>query len=88
MSLPEGDGFGKELPGQTIEHSGRDQTAPTGTAPAGTNNINACFIDATTLPTGTPSFDAIAAASGYTNNCGESVTASLTGTLIDGDDCE
>ena len=64
-----------------------DQTAPTGTAPAGTTNINACFIDATTLPTGTPSFDAIAAASGYTDNCGGSVTATLTGTLIEGDDC-
>ncbi|HPT32219.1 MAG TPA: putative Ig domain-containing protein, partial [Prolixibacteraceae bacterium] len=70
-----------------IEHKGGDKTAPTGTPPAGTSNIDACFIDATTVPAGTPAFDPIKAAKGYSDNCGGPVTAILTGTTVTGDDC-
>jgi hypothetical protein len=68
-------------------HSGSDQTAPTGTAPAGTTGISACYIDATTPPAGTPIFDAVAAAAGYTDNCGGAVTATLTNTAVTGNHC-
>ncbi len=68
-------------------HSGSDQTAPTGTAPEGTTGIDACYVDAVTPPAGTPAFDAEAAAAGYTDNCGGTVTATLTNTQVTGDDC-
>ena len=56
---------GNTLPGQTIIHSGSDQTAPTGaTTVTGTTGINACYVDANTAPAGTPAFDAVAAADG------------------------
>jgi len=64
-----------------------DSTAPTGTAPAGTTNINACFIDATTVPTGTPVFSATSAAAGFTDNCSAIVTATLTNTAVTGTNC-
>jgi len=78
---------GNELTGQTIEHSGSNRTAPTGTAPAGTTGIDACYVDTVTLPAGTPAFDAEAAASGYTDNCGGAVTATLTNTEVTGNNC-
>jgi hypothetical protein len=82
------DNCGNELPGQTIVHTGGDKTAPTGTAPAGTNNINACYINGTTPPVGTPAFDADAAKAGYTDNCtGNTVTATLTNTAVTGSNC-
>ena len=64
-----------------------DTTAPTGTAPTGTTNINACFIDATTVPFGTPVFNATTAAAGFTDNCSGNVTANLTDTTVTGDNC-
>ncbi|HNY52211.1 MAG TPA: gliding motility-associated C-terminal domain-containing protein, partial [Bacteroidales bacterium] len=81
------DEYGKELTGQTIEHSGSNQTTPTGTAPEGTTGIDACYVDAVTPPEGTPVFDAEAAAAGYTDNCGGAVTATLTNTQVTGDNC-
>ncbi|MZP66134.1 MAG: hypothetical protein GT597_08280, partial [Bacteroidales bacterium] len=64
-----------------------DGTAPTGTAPAGTTGINACYVNAVTLPAGTPAFDAESAAAGYTDNCGGTVTATLTNTQVSGNNC-
>ncbi|MBP7038999.1 MAG: hypothetical protein KBB30_08865, partial [Bacteroidales bacterium] len=81
------DECGNELTDQTIVHSGSDQTAPTGTAPSGSTGVNACYVDAVTLPAGTPAFDPVAAAAGYTDNCGGAVTATLTNTQVTGDDC-
>jgi hypothetical protein len=45
------------LSARTYTTVGADATAPSGTAPAGTNNINACYINGTTPPVGTPAFD-------------------------------
>ena len=64
-----------------------DNTAPTGTAPLGTTGINACYINETTPPQGTPVFDPIAAAAGYTDNCSGTITATLTGTTVTGNNC-
>lgn len=61
-----------------------DNTLPSGTAPAGMTGINACFIDANTPPVGAPAFSAMAAAAGYSDNCGV-VTAMLTNTSVTGD---
>ena len=79
------DGCGNELTGQTYEISGRDQTAPalTGTAYSGPVDVNACFAN---IGTAAP-FSAANAITGYTDNCGGSVTATLTGTATSGDDC-
>ena len=76
---------GNELTGQTYEISGRDQTAPalTGTSYAGPVDVNACFAN---IGTAAP-FSAANAITGYTDNCGGSVTATLTGTTTSGDDC-
>ncbi|MDD2528335.1 MAG: InlB B-repeat-containing protein, partial [Lentimicrobiaceae bacterium] len=81
------DACGNELENQTIQHTGGDKTAPTGTAPAGASDIDACYVDATTPPTGTPALDAAVAAAGYTDNCGGTVTATLTNTAVTGDNC-
>jgi hypothetical protein len=81
------DNCGNVLPSQTITYSGGNQNLPSGTPPSGQNGINSNYIDGSTIPAGVPSFDATAAASGYTDNCGESVTATLTGTAIIGDNC-
>ncbi|MDI9553449.1 MAG: hypothetical protein QM232_06815, partial [Bacteroidota bacterium] len=81
------DECGNALTGQTIVHSGRDQTPPTGTAPSGSTGVNACYVDAVTLPAGTPVFDAEAAAAGYTDNCGGTVTATLINTQVSGNNC-
>lgn len=65
----------------------KDETAPTGTAPAGTTDINACYIDGSTPPVGAPAFNATTAAAGYTDNCGGPVTATLNSTSVTGDNC-
>jgi large repetitive protein len=64
-----------------------DTKAPTGTPPVGMTGINACYIDASTPPVGTPAFDAMAAAAGYDDVCGGPVTASLTNTVVTGNNC-
>src|SRR6185436_20077089 len=82
------DNCGNELTGQTIQHSGGDKTAPTGTVPTGTSKINACYIDGTTPSLGTAAFNAMTAAGGYTDNCtGNTVTATLTNTAVTGSNC-
>ncbi|MDR0873898.1 MAG: gliding motility-associated C-terminal domain-containing protein [Prevotellaceae bacterium] len=81
------DACGNELTNQTIVYTGGDKTAPTGTAPSGTTNINACFVDASTMPLGVPAFATLNAATGYTDNCGGTVTATLTGTTVTGTNC-
>ncbi|MGB4849085.1 MAG: hypothetical protein WBP41_14265, partial [Saprospiraceae bacterium] len=55
-----------------------DTTAPTGTSTASTTGTNACM----TAAAGLFSFDALAAAGGYTDNCLGSVTAVETGTEV------
>ncbi len=75
------DSAGNELTGQTYTHTGSDQTAPTGTTTAGSSGTDACLSAAA----GLFSFDAVAAAVGYTDSC--SVTAIETGTeVVTGDD--
>ena len=56
-----------------------DNTAPTGTPPAGMTGINDCLANA-------PAFDAVAAAAGYTDDCG-TVTAIFTSTNTTGGVC-
>jgi hypothetical protein len=81
------DDCGNELNGQTIEHSGKSQTAPSGNPPSGTTGIDACYINNSTPPAGTPAFDATAAAAGYSSGCGEPVIAQLDNTSVTGDNC-
>ncbi|WP_165929468.1 beta strand repeat-containing protein, partial [Flavobacterium rhamnosiphilum] len=64
-----------------------DKIAPTGTAPAGISLINACYVDATTVPTGVPAFDATTSIVGYADNCGGAVVATLMNTVVTGDNC-
>src|SRR5688572_25345234 len=74
------------LGNQSYSNTGSDQTAPTltGTPYAGTSGINACMVNATLAAP----FSATNAILGYTDNCGEAVTAQLTGTDVTGDDCD
>ncbi|MBK9254944.1 MAG: HYR domain-containing protein [Saprospiraceae bacterium] len=81
------DGCGIAAPNAVVTYTGTDTGAPTGSAPDGTSNINACYIDDSTVPIGTPSFDATAAAAGYTDLCGSPVSATLTGTTVSGNNC-
>ncbi|MBK9985110.1 MAG: hypothetical protein IPP15_22595 [Saprospiraceae bacterium] len=73
------------LPGQTYSNTGSDQTAPTltGVPFAGTTGTNACLVDAETAAP----FSSVAAITGYSDNCGATVTATLTGTSVAGTDC-
>ncbi|MFN8331530.1 MAG: hypothetical protein U0T81_09990 [Saprospiraceae bacterium] len=78
------DECGNELTGQNYTRSGSDQSAPTGTAPALITGVNAC------LPTqgeADASFDAVIAASGYTDGCGGTVTAELVSAVVSGSKC-
>src|SRR5688500_14961890 len=74
------------LANQSYSNTGSDQTAPTltGTPYAGTSGTNACMANASTAAP----FSATNAIQGYTDNCGETVTAQLTGTDVTGDDCD
>src|SRR5688500_19847196 len=74
------------LANQSYSNTGSDQTAPTltGTPYAGTSGTNACMANAATAAP----FSATNAILGYTDNCGEAVTAQLTGTDVTGDDCD
>jgi len=76
-----------ELTGLTYTDEGGSSTAPTApTVPyAGTTGIDSC------MPTQTAAedaFNATNAASGYTAQCGGTVTAELTSTVVSGDDCD
>jgi len=82
------DACGNELANQKIVHTGGDRTAPTGTAPKGITGINACYVSQNTIPTGTPAFDAVKAAAGYTDNCGSILTAFLTNTKVSRNNCD
>jgi gliding motility-associated-like protein len=75
---------GVELTPQEIVYNGSNQTAPTGTAPAGITGINACLANAKTA---VPAFDATAAAAGYKDACNKAVTVTLDDTVVDGDNC-
>ncbi|HEX4958950.1 MAG TPA: hypothetical protein VFV46_12280, partial [Lacibacter sp.] len=61
-----------------------DTEAPTGTPPSAITNINSC------LPTQTEAndaFNATLAASGYSDNCGGTVTALMTNATVSGTKC-
>jgi hypothetical protein len=67
-----------------VNYGGKDQTAPTGATTAGSTGTNACMSAAA----GLFSFNAAAAAGGYTDNCLGAVTAIETGTeVVTGTDC-
>jgi hypothetical protein len=74
------------LANQTYTHSGKDQTAPTltGTPYTDANLYNACYVDAYAA---VPAWTEARAITGYTDNCGANVTATLTNTSKSGDDC-
>ncbi|MCH7399744.1 hypothetical protein MM236_17240, partial [Belliella sp. DSM 107340] len=77
------DTCGNLLEDETITYSGSDQTAPTGTAPQGQVDVDACVSAAeTAVP-----FDAAAVATNYTDNCAGAVTVTLTNTELTGNDC-
>ncbi|MCH7399743.1 hypothetical protein MM236_17235, partial [Belliella sp. DSM 107340] len=77
------DTCGNLLEDETITYSGSDQTAPTGTAPIGQTDVDACVSAAeTAVP-----FDAVAVATNYTDNCAGAVTVTLTNTELTGNDC-
>jgi len=63
----------------------QDTTAPTGSTTAGSSGTNACFFDGVSQF----SFDATAAADGYTDNCGGTVTAiqTIPNVSYNGTDC-
>jgi gliding motility-associated-like protein len=65
----------------------KDTTAPIGIAPTGITEINACYVDATTPPVGTPMFNAVTVAGGYSDNCGGTVSVTLTNTSVIGNSC-
>src|SRR5205085_7107622 len=69
---------------QTYTRSGSDQTAPTGTNPTAITGVNSC------LPTQTQAnadFNATLAASGYSDNCGGTVTAVFGSADVTGTTC-
>src|SRR5204862_221735 len=63
---------GNYLNGRSYTRSGSDQTAPTGSGPAAITGVNACMPDQTGAD---GSWNATYAASTYSDNCGEAVTA-------------
>src|SRR5204862_296181 len=69
---------------QTYTRSGSDQTAPTGTNPTAITGVNSC------LPTQTQAdadFNATLAASGYSDNCGGTVSRSSDLADVSGTKC-
>ena len=68
-----------------VTYSGGDHTAPTlsGIPYGGTTGTNACKTNATAAAP----FSAGNATQGYTDNCGGPVTATLTGTTVNGTNC-
>ncbi len=72
-----------ELTGQTITHTGSDQTAPIGTAPTGVVDVDVCAANAQTDYPFVPA----TVATNYSDNCLGAVTVNLTGTNQTGDDC-
>jgi hypothetical protein len=77
------DECGNLLTDRTITHTGGDYTAPTGIPPLTSTGNSACMDDAvSTYP-----FNPMTAASGYADNCGGVVMATLTSTSLSGTDC-
>lgn len=74
---------GNALLNQTITHTGSDQIAPSGTPPASSLNNNGCKANATSLYP----FNAAVAGAGYSDNCGNPITVTLTNTQVVGTDC-
>ncbi|MFZ1705826.1 MAG: DUF5011 domain-containing protein, partial [Saprospiraceae bacterium] len=74
------------LPNQSYSYSGSDQTLPslTGSAYVDNTSYNSCIVHAQTT---VPPWSVTNAIQGYTDNCGASVTATLTGTATTGTDC-
>ncbi|MBU2951172.1 gliding motility-associated C-terminal domain-containing protein [Tamlana agarivorans] len=70
----------------TITHTGSDQQAATGIAPTGTNNIDACPIEADIDTIVTTASDIASIEAVYTDNCGI-VTASFLSQTLSGDQC-
>jgi len=74
---------GNALNGQTITHTGSDQSAPSGAPPGASVGNNACKANAVaTFP-----FNATLAGANYTDNCGGPVVVVLTNTTVVGTDC-
>ena len=78
------DGCNNVLTNQSYSQTGGDKTAPalSGNQYTGTTGTNACQVNAATAAP----FSAANAIQGYTDNCGGTVTATLTGTAITGTD--
>ncbi|RIJ44038.1 hypothetical protein D1614_24575, partial [Maribellus luteus] len=72
---------------QTYEHNGSDQTAPslTGTPFSDPTEYNACMTDAQST---VPAWSETNAIAGYSDNCGQDVSASLDSTKTTGNDCD
>ncbi|RIJ44909.1 hypothetical protein D1614_23885, partial [Maribellus luteus] len=72
---------------QTYEHNGSDQTAPslTGTPFSDLMEYNACMADAQSE---VPEWSEANAIAGYSDNCGQDVSASLDSTKTTGSDCD
>ena len=67
-----------------VLHEGSNPKIPTGSTTAGSTGVNACFSAVAAMF----AFDAIAAADGYSSECGTAVEAEETGTeVITGNDC-
>jgi hypothetical protein len=78
------DACNNPLASQTYSNKGSDQTAPTltGSPYAGTTGTNSCKANAATAAP----FSAANAIQGYTDNCGGTVTPTLTNTSVTGSD--
>ncbi|MEI6574705.1 MAG: HYR domain-containing protein [Bacteroidota bacterium] len=79
------DACGNAFTGRNYTNTGGDLTAPTltGTRYTGLSGVNSCKANAET----TAPFNAVNATQGYTDNCGGTVTAVLTGSATTGTDC-
>ena len=61
---------------------------PSGIPPLGTSGINACYVDANTLPADVPAFNYSRAANAFSDSCGLPVeSVIITDTIVTGDDC-
>ncbi|RIJ47207.1 T9SS C-terminal target domain-containing protein [Maribellus luteus] len=74
-------------PSPIVSYSGSDQTAPslTGTPFSDPTEYNACMTDAQST---VPAWSETNAITGYTDNCGQNVSASLDSTKTTGNDCD
>uniref|UniRef100_UPI001430F4FF hypothetical protein n=1 Tax=Maribellus sediminis TaxID=2696285 RepID=UPI001430F4FF len=74
-------------PSPTVTYSGSDQTAPslTTTPFSDATEYDACMSDAQST---VPEWTEVNAITGYSDNCGQAVSASLDSTRTTGDDCD